>query len=218
MLILKSAKYTAATPPSCKVCLICGENDLVKRCDWCVGDELYIDYHDNEWGYPQTDNRTLFEFLVLEGAQAGLSWITILKKRDNYREAFDNFDPERVARYGKRQTARLLQNEGIVRNRLKIDSAIRNARAWLELEDPVRYLWSFVDGKPIQNRFRTMADVPAQTETAARMSKSLKKAGFNFVGPTICYAFMQATGMVNDHLSGCVRHKPCRDAARTIRT
>lgn len=186
------------------------------RCDWCEGDDLYITYHDTEWGYPQTDSRTLFEFLLLEGAQAGLSWITILRKRENYRDAFHDFDPERIARFSSRDIERLLGNEGIVRNRLKIESAVRNARAWLALEDPATFLWSFVEGRPVQNRFRTIDEVPASTVTAEAMSKALKKAGFNFVGPTICYAFMQATGMVNDHLETCIRQQPCREAGEAV--
>ncbi len=201
--------------------MVCGpqmqrKTGVTTRCDWCQGDDLYIEYHDNEWGYPQTDSRTLFEFLILEGAQAGLSWITILRKRENYREAFDGFDAERVARFTKRDINRLLGNKGIVRNRLKVESAVRNARAWLELDDPVSMLWSFVGGSPVQHHFRALADVPAQTETAALMSKTLKKAGFSFVGPTICYAFMQATGMVNDHVTNCVRYEPCADAGRGL--
>jgi len=183
-----------------------------ERCDWCLIDDLYIDYHDREWGYPQTDPQTLFEFLILEGAQAGLAWITILRKRDSYREAFDGFDPARVARFGPADVERLLGNAGIVRNRRKVESAIANARAYCELSDPAGFLWSFVDGTPVQNRYRSMAEVPASTDTAKAMSKALKKAGFNFVGPTICYAFMQASGMVNDHLVTCPRHEPCRAA------
>lgn len=184
------------------------------RCDWCLGDDHYLSYHDEEWGVPLFDDQKLFEFLILEGAQAGLSWITILKKRDNYRAAFDDFDPEKVARYGKRKRNALLANEGIVRNRLKIDSAINNAQHFLDVvekEGSFRdYLWQFVDGKPQQHRFKTVGDVPATTPTSELMSKTLKKRGFNFVGSTICYAFMQATGMVNDHLVSCYRHRECR--------
>ena len=186
---------------------------MAERCEWCRGDPLYEAYHDQEWGYPQRDPGTLFEFLILEGAQAGLSWITLLRKRDAYREAFSDFDPARVAAYGKREVNRLMKNEGIVRNRLKIESAVRNARAWLELDDPAAWLWSFVDGAPVQHRFKTMAEVPAHDDVALQMSKALKKSGFNFVGPTICYAFMQATGMVNDHMTDCPRFEPCRAAA-----
>jgi DNA-3-methyladenine glycosylase I len=189
----------------------------INRCAWCGEDELYVRYHDEEWGYPQFDARTLFEFLLLEGAQAGLSWITVLRKRENYRLALDGFDPEKIARYTKRDFNRLMANDGIIRNRLKIESAINNARRFLEIEESERsfseYLWSFVDGAPIQNSFRRMADIPASTGISDAMSKSLKKAGFTFVGSTICYAHMQATGMVNDHVVGCHRYKECRAAA-----
>lgn len=184
------------------------------RCPWCGTDPLYRDYHDSEWGTPLYDNLALFEFLILEGAQAGLSWITVLRKRNNYRAAFDNFNPEKIARYSELKKAKLLQNEGIIRNRLKIDSAIKNAQAYLAMqangEDFSAFLWSFVGGKPIQNRWHTMADVPATSPESDAMSKALKQKGFNFVGSTICYAFMQATGMVNDHLSNCYRHQECK--------
>ena len=167
-----------------------------------------------EWGVPQYDANTLFEFLVLEGAQAGLSWITILRKRENYRQAFAGFDPEKIARFNKRDTNRLLGNAGIVRNRLKIESAINNARRFVDMESSGRsfsdYLWSFVDGRPIQNRFKSMDEIPATSPVSDRMSKTLKKDGFNFVGSTICYAYMQATGMVNDHIVSCHRHKACQ--------
>jgi DNA-3-methyladenine glycosylase I len=188
----------------------------ITRCSWCGDDELYIAYHDNEWGLPERDDQTLFEFLILEGAQAGLSWITILRKRENYRDALDGFDPEKIAGYGKRKVNQLLKNEGIIRNRLKIESAITNARCFIDVAESgsfSEYVWSFVDGRPIQNRFRTMAEVPATTDISNLMSKDLKKRGFKFVGSTICYAYMQATGMVNDHIVGCHRHKPCRKAA-----
>ncbi len=185
-----------------------------KRCSWCVGDELYERYHDEEWGAPTFDNRVLFEFLVLEGAQAGLSWITILRKRENYRAALDNFDPEKIARYTTRKKQSLLKNEGIIRNRLKIDSTVGNAQTYLDVLDRydsfADYIWQFVDGKPIQNRFRSMKKVPASTEVSDRMSRQLKKDGFKFVGSTICYAYMQAVGMVNDHLVTCPRHEACR--------
>ncbi len=184
-------------------------NELI-RCPWAKGDE-YIQYHDLEWGLPVHDDRLLFEFLILEGAQAGLSWATILKKRDNYRKAFDHFDPARVARYGKKKQASLLGNAGIVRNRLKIDSAISNAKAFLAVQDEFgkfdNFIWSFVDGEPIQNSWESLSEVPAQTTESAAMSKELKKRGFRFVGSTICYAFMQAVGMVNDHLVDCFRYK-----------
>ncbi len=179
----------------------------VSRCFWCGDDPLYVRYHDEEWGKPQHDDRHLFEMLILEGAQAGLSWITVLRKREAYREAFDNFEVERVARYTPARVEKLLKNEGIVRNRLKIESAIRNAKATLKLRDEFgsldQYLWQFVGGKPVINRFKGRGDVPAKTEQSDAMSKALAKRGFNFVGSTICYAFMQATGMVNDHIQGC---------------
>lgn len=181
-----------------------------RRCAWCGTDPLYVAYHDREWGRPVRDDRRLFEFLLLEGAQAGLSWITILRKRDEYRKAFHRFDPARIARYTRTDVRRLLANEGIVRNRAKIASAIGNARAFLRLQREVGnasvFLWSFVDGRPRVNRFRSMKEVPAFSPEAERMSRELKKRGFRFVGPTICYAFMQATGMVNDHLTTCYRH------------
>jgi len=185
----------------------------LERCPWCGEDPLYQHYHDNEWGVPLHDDRALFEFLTLEGAQAGLSWITILRKRDNYRAAFDNFDAAKVARYTARKVEKLLQDPGIVRNRLKVESTISNARAFLETQAAFgsfdRYLWDFVDGQPIINRFTSLEQVPASTPLAEKLSKDLKKRGFRFVGPTIVYAHMQATGMVNDHLVGCHRHKAC---------
>ncbi|HEY2249820.1 MAG TPA: DNA-3-methyladenine glycosylase I [Planctomycetaceae bacterium] len=181
-----------------------------KRCPWAKGD-LYVAYHDTEWGVPVHDDRLLFEFLILEGAQAGLSWSTILNKRDNYRTAFDQFDATVVARYGKQQQAKLLSNPGIVRNRLKIASTIQNAQAFLEVQAEFgsfdKYIWSFVDGQTTQNARRSLKDVPARTTASDAMSKDLKHRGFNFVGSTICYAFMQAVGMVNDHLVGCFRHR-----------
>ena len=187
------------------------------RCGWCLGDELYESYHDNEWGVPLYDEDKLFEFLILEGAQAGLSWITVLRKRENYRQAMDHFDAEKIARYGSRKKQQLLGNSGIIRNRLKIDSAIRNARAFLEFRNRAlgfsEFLWSFTDNEPQQNFFKTLADIPATTPASEQMSKALKKVGFNFVGGTICYAFMQATGMVNDHLVSCYRHIECREKA-----
>ncbi len=184
--------------------------NMDNSCPWCIGDDLYITYHDQEWGVPCHDDRRLFEFLILEGAQAGLSWITILRKRENYRRALDGFDPEKIARYGDADVARLLTDTGIVRNRLKIASAIANARALLALYDAGTtfddLLWSFVDGQPVINQFRTMAEVPAETPASRAMSKELKSRGFKFVGPTICYAKMQSMGMVNDHLVTCPRH------------
>ncbi len=180
------------------------------RCGWAKGD-LYIQYHDEEWGVPVYDDRLLFEFLILEGAQAGLSWITVLKKREAYREAFDNFDAEKVARYTERKQAKLLENPGIIRNRLKIAAAIKNAQQFLKVQEEFgsfhRYLWRFVGGKSIQNHFKELKEVPARTAESDAMSKDLKKRGFSFIGTTICYAHMQATGMVNDHLVTCFRHQ-----------
>jgi DNA-3-methyladenine glycosylase I len=177
------------------------------RCAWAGTDPLYVKYHDEEWGVPLHDDRRLFEMLILEGAQAGLSWLTILRKRPAYRKAFDNFDPKKVARYDARLKRRLLADAGIVRNRLKIDAAVTNARAFLEIQKEFGtfdlYIWRFVGGAPIVNRRTTMKDVPATSPESDAMSKDLKKRGFRFVGSTICYAFMQATGMVNDHLDGC---------------
>lgn len=181
-----------------------------KRCWWCGDDELYRQYHDDEWGVPLHDDRLLFEFLCLEGAQAGLSWITILRKRDNYRRAFDNFDADKIARYGERKIAGLLEDAGIVRNRLKVNAFVKNARAYLELREQGstldQYLWDFVDGKPLQNNWKKSAQVPANTEVSDNMSRDLKKRGFTFVGSTICYALMQAAGLVNDHIVDCFRH------------
>ncbi|WP_210397986.1 DNA-3-methyladenine glycosylase I [Motiliproteus sediminis] len=183
---------------------------MIRRCDWCEGSDAYRAYHDSEWGVPLHDDRQLFEFLTLEGAQAGLSWSTILHKREGYRRLYEGFQPERVAAFERADIERLLQDPAIVRHRLKIEASVTNARAFLELQARYgsfdRYIWDFVDGTPQQNRWRSLADVPAQTPTAQAMSKALKKAGFRFVGPTICYAFMQATGMVNDHLHDCFRH------------
>jgi DNA-3-methyladenine glycosylase I len=185
----------------------------MKRCDWARGDEM-IAYHDAEWGAPVHDDRALFEFLILEGAQAGLSWSTILRKRENYRKAFDSFEPRKVARYDERKMAALLENEGIVRNRLKISSAVDNARAFLAVQKEFgsfdRYIWSFTGGGPLQNHWKTGAEVPVRTPESDAMSKDLGKRGFRFVGSTICYAFMQATGIVNDHLTACFRHKDLR--------
>ena len=181
------------------------------RCAWSGTDPLYIRYHDKEWGVPAHDERRLFEFLILEGAQAGLSWITILRKRENYRAAFAEFDAGRVARLGKRECARLMNNPGIVRNRLKIEGTVRNARAFLAVQEELgsfdRYVWRFVDSRPIQNRWRHMRQVPATTAASDALSKDLKRRGFTFVGSTIMYAFMQAVGMVNDHTVGCYRHR-----------
>ena len=180
------------------------------RCDW-ARNELAILYHDREWGVPCHDDRVLFEFLVLEGAQAGLSWDTILKKRENYRAAFDNFDPSKIVRYQQRRLDSLMRNEGIVRNRLKISSAVKNAKAFLEVQKEFgsfdRYVWQFVGGKPRVNKLKTVSQLQSRTEESDAMSKDLKKRGFTFVGSTICYAFMQAVGMVNDHLVKCFRYR-----------
>ncbi|NNE67132.1 MAG: DNA-3-methyladenine glycosylase I [Pyrinomonadaceae bacterium] len=180
------------------------------RCEWATN-ELAIGYHDKEWGVPLHDDQRLFEFLILEGAQAGLSWDTILAKRENYRKAFDSFDPQKVAGYGEKKFKELLGNAGIVRNKLKVRSATRNAKAFLNVVEEFgsfdKYIWSFVGGKPIVNEFKSLKEVPASTDISDEMSKDLKKRGFNFVGSTICYAFMQATGMVNDHVTGCFRFK-----------
>jgi DNA-3-methyladenine glycosylase I len=187
------------------------------RCPWALGDE-YVRYHDTEWGVPVHDDRRLFEFLILEGAQAGLSWATILKKRDNYRAAFDQFDPAAVAKYGKRQQAKLLANPGIVRNRLKIESAVDNARAVLRVQEEFgtfdTFLWGLVGGRPRQNAWRSMSDVPPRTPESDAMSKELKRRSFRFVGSTICYALMQAVGMVNDHLVTCHRHRELKPRSR----
>lgn len=181
------------------------------RCPWCLSHPLYIDYHDNEWGKPLHDDRRLFELLILEGAQAGLSWLTVLKKRENYRKAFDGFDAEKIARYGPRKIKNLLADAGIIRNRLKIAAAIDNARAYLVLLEERgtfdSYLWSFVGGKPIVNRPKTMKEISAKSSVSDAMSKDLKARGFRFAGSTICYAFMQAAGLVDDHLSDCYLRK-----------
>ena len=183
---------------------------MKQRCPWANTDPLYIDYHDMEWGLPLHDDMKLFEFLVLEGAQAGLSWITILKKRDAYREVFDGFDPVKIAGYDSAKIEELLGCAGIIRNRLKIEASVKNARAFLAVQKEFgsfdSYIWRFVNGKPVKNGWKELAQIPAQTEASVAMSKDLKKRGFSFVGPTICYAFMQAVGMVNDHLVSCFRY------------
>lgn len=187
---------------------------MKKRCEWCGTDPLYITYHDEDWGVPVHDDRKLFEMLILEGAQAGLSWLTILKKRQNYRKAFDDFDPGKVAQYSQIDLDRLLTDPGIVRNRLKIESAIKNARGVLEIIEEFgtldSFFWRYVDGMPQQNAWTSVAELPAWTKTSDMMSKDLKRRGFNFVGPTICYAFMQSVGMVNDHTVNCFRHEQVR--------
>lgn len=180
------------------------------RCEWCDDDPLYTKYHDKEWGVPVFNERKLFEMLILEGAQAGLSWITVLKKRSHYKKVFDNFDPNKIVNYNKRKVESLLKDPGIIRNRLKVESTIGNARLWLELKEqkikPVDYLWQFVDGETIQNHWQLHTQLPATTTESDAMSKELKKRGFKFIGSTICYAFMQAVGMVNDHTTDCHRH------------
>jgi len=184
--------------------------DMIKRCTWCGSEPEYVAYHDKEWGVPLSDDQRLFEMLILEGTQAGLSWLTILKKRDNYRQAFQNFDARRIARYDQGDIDRLMQNAGIIRNRLKIEAAIRNARGFLKIRETyssfAAYLWRYVDHVPVQNLWRNPGEIPTQTKTSEQMSRDLKNLGFNFVGPTICYAFMQAVGMVNDHTIDCFRH------------
>lgn len=181
------------------------------RCRWCSDDPVYISYHDEEWGVPIHDDRLLFEFLILEGAQAGLSWLTILKKRENYRKAFDHFDVKRVARYGQADMDRLLHDAGIVRNRLKIEAAIKNAQGVLAIQKEFgsfdAYVWGYVQGVPLQNCWKQMGDIPTKTAVSDLMSRDLKKRGFNFVGTTICYSFMQAVGLVNDHSEDCFRHR-----------
>lgn len=180
---------------------------IIARCPWCGDDPLYVEYHDKEWGKPLHDDQRLFEFLLLESFQAGLSWITILRKRENFRKAFDNFDARKVAKYGDEKIERLLLDSGIIRNRAKIEAAINNARIYLEIQKEYgsfdKYIWQFVDHKPILNQRRELTDIPAITPEATQMSKTLKKRGFKFIGPTTCYAFMQATGMVNDHFVDC---------------
>jgi DNA-3-methyladenine glycosylase I len=183
----------------------------IKRCSWCGSDPLYVKYHDREWGVPVHNDRKLFEFLILEGAQAGLSWITVLKKRAVYLNAFDNFDFNKVAKYNSKKIQSLLNNPGIIRNRLKINSAVQNARAFIEVRKEFgtfnKYIWDFVGGKPLQNKFNKLSDLPAKTKISDAISKDLKKRGFSFVGSTIIYAHMQATGMVNDHVKECFRYK-----------
>jgi len=183
---------------------------MKKRCPWVGEDDLYIKYHDEEWGVPVYDDQKLFEFLILEGAQAGLSWITILKKRENYRKLFDNFDAKKIEKYKSRKIEELLNDAGIVRNRLKINSTISNAKAFLKICEQYgsfsEYIWSFTNGKPLINQWKLLQDIPAKTELSDKMSKDLKKAGFNFIGSTICYAFMQAVGIVNDHTLDCFRY------------
>jgi len=185
------------------------------RCPWVdLSKPDYVEYHDKEWGVPVHDDRVIFEFLTLEAAQAGLSWYTVLRKREHYRAAFDNFDAEKMARYSPKKLESLMQNAGIVRNRLKIEASVSNAQAYLAIPDFSEYLWGFIDGKPVQNQRRSMADIPGKTPLAEQVSKDLLKRGFRFVGPTIVYAFMQACGLVNDHLVDCHRHEAVKHAAR----
>jgi DNA-3-methyladenine glycosylase I len=187
---------------------------MPRRCDWCGSDPLYVAYHDGEWGVPVYDDPTLFEFLVLEGAQAGLSWITVLRKREAYREQFAGFDPQRIASFSDRKLESCLTNPGIIRNRLKVFGTRTNARAFLAVQEEFGtfsdYIWDFVDGRPVQNNWATLSEVPATTALSDSISKDMKRRGFTFVGSTIIYAHMQATGMVNDHLVDCFRHRECR--------
>lgn len=189
------------------------------RCGWCGVDPLYVNYHDTEWGVPEWDDRALFEKLILDGFQAGLSWITILRKRDNFRKAFDGFEPEKIVRYTPKKLDALMQNEGIIRNKAKIHGTVANARGWLEIMEKEKggfsgYLWKYVDGRPLKNNWSSLKQVPAETAVSQAISKDLRKRGWTFVGPTIVYAFMQATGLVNDHLVECYRHKQVAKAKR----
>ena len=190
---------------------------MMKRCEWANGSDLEQSYHDNEWGVPIHDDITLFEFLVLEGAQAGLSWSTILKKRDGYRKAFDNFNARKISQYSQNDVSRLLANPEIIRNRLKIEATFTNARAFLQVQKQFgsfdRYIWQFVNGRPIQNSWKKMADIPSNTPESKAMSKDLQKRGFKFVGATVCYAFMQAVGMVNDHVVSCFKYEELKNKA-----
>ena len=184
---------------------------MLNRCGWCLKDDLYLDYHDTEWGVVVHDEQKLFEFLILEGVQAGLSWLTVLRKREDYKKAFDGFDPQKIALYDSDKVLELMGDQGIIRNRLKIESAIKNAQAFLKVQQRLgsfdRYIWKFVDGQTIHNSYKTLKDIPAETELSGIISKDMKKLGFSFVGPTIIYSHMQATGMVNDHLISCYRHR-----------
>ncbi len=193
---------------------------MVRRCGWCGSDPLYVTYHDNEWGVPVQDDQTLFEFLLLEGAQAGLAWITVLRKREGYRKLFDGFQAEKVARFTDARLEKMLLNPAIIRNRLKVFGARTNARAFLDVQEEFgsfgRYIWGFVDGSPIQNRWRRLEDLPATSPVSDVISKDMKRRGFTFVGSTIIYAHMQATGMVNDHIADCFRHRECRNLAKSL--
>ena len=188
--------------------------DGICRCKWCGTDTVYVAYHDTEWGVPEYDSRALFEKLQLDGFQAGLSWITILRKRDAFRKAFDHFDPAKMARYTPAKLDRLMNDTGIVRNRLKIEASVSNAQAYLAVPDFSAYLWNFMDGRPLQNKLRSAKDIQASTPLAEKISKDMKKRGFRFVGPTIVYAFMQACGLVNDHMVDCHRHEAVKKLAR----
>jgi DNA-3-methyladenine glycosylase I len=188
---------------------------LMKRCSWCTSSEIYITYHDTEWGVPVFDDQKHFEFLVLESAQAGLSWITILKKRENYRKAYDNFDPKKVARYGEAKKAKLLANAGIIRNRLKIEASITNAQKFLEIQKEYgsfsNYIWGFTKGKPVVGKWKSIDAIPARTELSDRVSLDMKKRGFKFLGSIIMYSHLQATGIINDHIMGCFRYKELKN-------
>ncbi len=191
-----------------------------KRCPWCKDDPQYCDYHDTEWGVPQPDSQALFEKLCLEGFQAGLSWLTILRKREHFRSVFDDFDPQKIVLYDDAKIEALLNDSGIVRNRLKVQATLSNAQAFLSLsekQDFSQFLWNYVDGKPIQNYFKDMSEVPAQTALSQQMSKDLKKLGFKFIGATICYAFMQSVGMMNDHLVSCPDHQKCGQMGQSFK-
>ena len=193
--------------------------DGLKRCPWARQDPIYVAYHDEEWGVPEFDDRALFEKLILDGFQAGLSWITILRKRDNFRRAFAGFDPAVIARFDQSHVEALMLDPGIVRNRAKIEATIAGARAWLAIQERggfSRFLWDFIDGRPIQNNLKSRSEVQPETDVSRRISKALKAEGFNFVGPTIVYAFMQAVGMANDHLTGCYRHAECASLAEGL--
>ncbi|MHC4873640.1 MAG: DNA-3-methyladenine glycosylase I [Planctomycetota bacterium] len=189
---------------------------MKKRCSWCEGDEDYVIYHDRDWGVPVYDDGVLFEMLILEGAQAGLSWLTILKRRESYRKAYDNFNPVKMSRWSDKKIEKLLQDPGIIRNKLKVAAAKQNAISFLEVAKEFgsfsKYIWSFVGGKPITNRFKSISEIPAATDVSDKMSKDLKKRGFKFVGSTICYAFMQSVGMVNDHVTSCFRYEEIKNA------
>jgi DNA-3-methyladenine glycosylase I len=189
-------------------------DDGICRCSWCGTDPLYVHYHDTDWGVPEYDSRALFEKLILDGFQAGLSWITILRKRENFRKAFDGFKPELIAKYDANKIENLMQDAGIVRNRLKIVGTVESAKIYLTMPDFSNYLWGFIDGKPVQNKFNSMKHVPTATPVAEKISKDLKRRGFKFVGPTIVYAFMQACGLINDHMVDCHRHEAVKKMVR----